>query len=342
MEPPAVLARYRRELDAALRSLLARERPPLLYRMIRYHLGWEDPYGRPTEPAGGKAARGSLCLLACEAVGGDWRQALPAAAAVEMVHNFSLIHDDIQDRDRERRHRPTVWSLWGESQAINAGDALLALARPALLNLAGAGVPLASVVEAARILDEGTLEMVEGQVMDMGFEERLDVDLAAYLEMIEKKTGALFDCALRLGALVGSGDPSLVAALGRCGRLLGAAFQVRDDMLGIWGPESRTGKAPAADLRRRKKSLPVMYAFSRAEGSTLEELRRAYSRPEMSDEDVSLVLRCLDVLGAREYCQGVAQERRAAALAELERLGLKSEAADELKRAAASLLEGVL
>ena len=339
MEPPAVLARYRREMDATLRSLLGRQHPPALYRMVRYHLGWEDPEGRPTASAGGKALRPSLCLLTCEAVGGDWRKALPAAAAVELVHNFSLVHDDIQDGDRERRHRPTVWSLWGEGQAINAGDALLALARLALLKLAEEGVPPARVVEAARILDEGTLEMVEGQVMDLGFEERLEVELEAYLEMIDKKTGALFDCSLRLGALVGNGDPSLTEAMGRCGRLLGVAFQIRDDMLGVWGAESQTGKLPAADIRRRKKSLPVVYALSRAEGSTLAELRRAYSGPELRDEDVSMVLRCLDAIGAQAYCREAAEERKAAALAELDRLELKSEAADELKRTAAFLLE---
>ena len=339
MEPPPALARYKREVDVALRAILAREGPPLLYRMARYHLGWEDAQGRPTESAGGKALRPTFCLLACEAVGGDWRRALPAAAALELVHNFSLVHDDIQDRDRERRHRPTVWSLWGESQAINAGDALLSLARLAVLKLAQEGLPPAAVVEAARILDERTLEIVEGQVMDLSFEERLEVDLASYLEMIEKKTGALFDCSLRLGALVGGGDPAQVEALGRCGRLLGIAFQIRDDMLGVWGAESQTGKPPAADIRRRKKSLPVIYALSRAEGSALEDLRQAYSRHELSDEDVSLVLRCLDVLGAQTYCRRLAEEQKAAALAELDRLSLKTEAADELRKTAAFLLE---
>ena len=338
MELSAVLSRYRRELDAALCALVAHGGPPILYRMIRYHLGCEDAEGRPAE-AGGKALRPALCLLACEAVGGDWRRALPAAAAVELVHNFTLVHDDIQDRDLERRHRPTVWALWGEGQAINAGDALLSLARLAILRLAQEGLQPAAVIEAARILDERTLEVVEGQVMDLSFEERLDIDLASYLEMIEKKTGALFDCSLWLGALVGSGDPSQAEVLGRCGRLLGVAFQIRDDTLGVWGAGSRTGKPAAADIRRRKKSLPVVYALSRAQGSILDELRRAYGKPELNDEDVSLVLRSLDALGALAYCQHLAEERKAAALAELDCLHLKSEAADELRGTAAFLLE---
>ncbi len=306
--------------------------------MARYHLGWEDAEGRPAAH-GGKALRPSLCLLACEATGGDWRRALPAAAAVELVHNFSLVHDDIQDRDRERRHRPTVWSIWGEAQAINAGDGLLALARLALLRLHDEGVPAETVVQAARILDEKTLEIVEGQVMDLGFEERVDVDLQSYLQMIEKKTGALFDCSFRLGALLGSGDPSLVEALGRCGRMLGVAFQVRDDVLGVWGAENRTGKEPAADIRRRKKSLPIVYALAAAEGPELDELRRLYSKRDLSDADVSLVLGSLDALGAQAYCSRLAEERRRTALAELHAVELPSEAARELKETATFLLE---
>jgi geranylgeranyl diphosphate synthase, type I len=336
---PAILDRYRREVDKELRAVLDRQGPPVLYRMARYHLGWEDLEGRPTEYSGGKALRSTFCLLACEAVGGDWRRALPAAAALELVHNFSLVHDDIQDRDRERRHQPTVWAVWGEGQAINAGDALLSLAHIAVLKLAQEGLPAATVVEAARILDERTVEMVEGQVMDLSFEPLLDVDLAEYLEMIEKKTGALFDCSLRLGALVGGDDSEQAETLGRCGRLLGLAFQIRDDMLGIWGVEDQTGKPLAADIRRRKKSLPVVYALSRAEGDVLQDMRRIYSREEVGDEDVSLMLRYLDDLKAQAYCQRMAKEVEASALAELDRLNLSSQAAEELRGAAAFLLE---
>ncbi len=143
--------------------------------MLRYHLGWEDAEGRPLRSEGGKALRPTLCLLACEAAGGDWRAALPAAAALELAHNFSLVHDDIPDRDPERRHRPAVWSVWGEAQAINAGDALLALSHLAVLKLVPKGVPAERALQAARVLDECTLEIVEGQALDISFEERLDV-----------------------------------------------------------------------------------------------------------------------------------------------------------------------
>ncbi len=344
MDLPSAFGRYRGALDERLRSLLSDglapgSHPEELHRMLRYHLGWEDAAGRPVRSEGGKALRPTLCLLACEAAGGDWRGALPAAAGLELVHNFSLVHDDIQDRDTERRHRPTVWSVWGEAQAINAGDALLTLGRLAVLKLGSEGVPAERVVEAARVLDECTLEIVEGQALDISFEERLDVGEDAYLEMVEKKTGALFDCALRLGGLVGADDLAVAEALGRCGRWLGVAFQIRDDMLGVWGAENRTGKQPAADIRNRKKSLPVVYALARAEGATAEELRRVYSQPRLSDSDVSTVLSALDSVGAQAYCRTMAEEYRERALPELDHAGLSKGPAAELRQVADFILE---
>lgn len=335
MDAPPGLGRHRRDLDAYLRSLLARQRPAALYRMLRYHMGWEDANGRPADSPG-KAVRPALCLLACEAAGGGWRRALPAAAAIELAHNFSLVHDDIQDRDRERRGRPAVWAVWGEAQAINAGDALAALARLAVLGLPDAGVSPEVAVESVRILDEMTLEMVEGQVMDLAFEDSLDAGLDDYMEMVEKKTGALFDCSLRLGALAAGADAPVVEAMGRCGRMLGVAFQARDDMLSVWGAESRTGKAAAADIRRRKKSLPVVYALLTAEGPAL---RRVYEKRDPDDEDVPACLRLLDASGARAYCERLARQRLAAALAELGALPLREERAREISEASAFLVE---
>jgi len=254
--------------------------------MLRYHLGWEDAEGGP--PANqGKGLRPALCFLACESAGGDWKRALPAAAALELVHNFSLVHDDIQDRDLLRRGRPTVWSIWGDAQAINAGDALLALARLSILRLSEADVS-GVALEAARLLDERTLEMVEGQTLDLSFDQLADVDLESYLEMIEKKTGALFDCSLHLGALIGGAQPAVAGAMGRVGRLIGSAFQIRDDMLAVWGAENRTGKTPAADIRRRKKSLPIVSALIQGQDQTRDQLLNIYAQTELTDEDVSM------------------------------------------------------
>ncbi|HKZ50200.1 MAG TPA: polyprenyl synthetase family protein [Dehalococcoidia bacterium] len=336
---PAALLRYQEALDAFLRDVVGPGDPPLLYHMMGYHLGWEKAKGRPTTAGGGKALRPTMCLLACEAVGGDWRQALPAAGALELVHNFSLIHDDIQDHDRERRHRPTVWVLWGQGQAINAGDGMLALAHLALLRLAETSVPAPKVMAASKALDAATLEMIGGQCLDLSFEKRLEVALDAYLEMIAKKTGALFGCALELGALAGCDDAQAVAAFARCGRLLGLSFQARDDMLGIWGAEAGTGKPVGADIRRKKKSLPIVYALTQAQGATRDLLFSLYGKHYLDEADVEAVLRTLDELGAAPFCRQMAMAKKEEALAQLAPLGLKSEAAAELKQVAEFLLE---
>jgi geranylgeranyl diphosphate synthase type I len=325
-------------LEDHLRALLNRQHPQQLYAMLRYHLGWEDASGSPDTHVG-KRLRPALCLLTCEAVGGDAAKAIPLAAAVELVHNFSLVHDDIQDGDRKRHDRDTVWAVWGEPQAINAGDALLSIANLSLADALDAGLSAETALRAAGLLAERTLEMVEGQVMDIDFEGRLDVGLEEYVAMISRKTGALFDAALGLGALAGGASPADVEALGRCGRALGIAFQVRDDMLGVWGSEERTGKPAASDIRRRKKSLPAVSTFSRANADQRVELDRIYANDPVSGEDVERILRLMDALDAQAYCAGVAAEHKDTALRELERAGVNGERADELRQTAAFLLD---
>jgi geranylgeranyl diphosphate synthase type I len=332
MELPAVFERYRgevaRELEAALGSS-----PLPLYHMLRYHLGWADAMGRPQPGGGGKAVRSTLCLAACEAVGGDSRVALPAAAAIELVHNFSLIHDDIQDASPERRGRPSVWRLWGSAQAITAGDAMHVLGRLALLRLEGRGVPQEKVLRAIRILDETCLALCEGQWRDIDFEARTEVVVADYLEMVGGKSAALIECSLRLGALLGSDDEALVSALARFGRKLGMAFQVRDDELDLWGSD------PSEEIQRRKKSLPIVYALERATGEQREELRALYSKVEMGREGVGRVMRILEALDARSYTRGMARRYYEEALSELEASGLAAGAQAELRQIAAFLVE---
>jgi geranylgeranyl diphosphate synthase type I len=340
--PPSILACYQADFDAYLRDALPlppKGRPPLLYHMMRYHLGWEDAQGRPTESSGGKALRPSLCFWACEALGGDRRMGLPAAAALELTHNFSLVHDDIQDGDRERRHRPTVWAVWGQGQAINAGDSLLMLSRLVLLRLADAGLEPAAVVRACRILDEACLAMIEGQCLDLEFEERAQVSLDEYLVMIEKKSGALFGAALHLGALAAGADEALGERFGRAGRLLGAAFQVRDDLLGVWGRPDVTGKPQAADIRRRKKTLPLLYAQSAASTDDRQALARIYDRRTLDDDDVRQVIGILERAGAYDYCGTMARQRLDEALAELAGTAITPAAYRDLREVADFLLE---
>ncbi|HOG45189.1 MAG TPA: polyprenyl synthetase family protein [Anaerolineae bacterium] len=335
MKLPSVFARYRAEIDAELSLALADYDSPL-YDMLRYHLGWVDAQGNRQPGPAGKALRPTLCLLAGEAVGADYRAVLPAAAAVELVHNFSLIHDDVQDDDRERRHRPTVWAVWGKPQAINAGTAMRVLAGLVLHRLSERGVPAERQLEAQRLLDESCLRLIEGQYLDISFEARLDVNVSEYLQMVELKTAVLIACSLELGALVGGAELPAVHAFGELGRNLGLAFQVRDDLLGIWGDEAKTGKPVGSDIRRRKKSLPIVYALERAEGAARAALAEIY-RSGVDDRALATVLGILDASGARAQAERMATACCDRARTEMARLALPVEARRNLEEMAVFL-----
>jgi geranylgeranyl diphosphate synthase, type I len=293
---PEVFSRLQPEIDAELRSVLAERRSPM-YDMIRYHLGWIDRSGRPDESGRGKAVRPTMCLLACQAVGGDYRTALPAAAAIELVHNYSLIHDDVQDDDTERRHRPTVWSIWGKPQAINAGTAMRMLANAALRRLTSDPSKQSHI---QLLVDEATISLIEGQYLDISYENRLDITPDEYLTMIGGKTAALLGCALETGAELGTDDVACTRALGKFGRDIGLAFQIRDDILGIWGESAETGKPSCNDIRRRKKTLPVVIAFQRTSGAERIRIRGLYEGGPLGESGVGEVMSILEAVDARK------------------------------------------
>lgn len=313
VQPPALLHRHLSAVEAALRSAV-QVLPDPIQRLLQYHLGWVDVSGCPVDGHGGKRLRPMLCLFSTDAVGGSPVAAVPAAAALELVHNFSLIHDDIQDRDRERRHRPTVWAVWGQPAALAAGDAMMVLADLTLLALCQRGFPPAKALRASHVITSGYLEMIEGQYLDMSYEGRFDITTADYLIMVSKKTGALLETATHLGALLGCDDETRVDALRHAGRSLGIAFQVRDDVLGIWGDTAVTGKAAGADIRRRKKSLPIVCALQSAGPAGRARLAALYRQDALSDHDVAEVLGVLETSGAREQAQRLAEEHCAMAL----------------------------
>ena len=329
--------RYRPDLEAELRRIVGHSPLPL-YQMMRYHLGWIDVSGQSQLTSGRKLLRPSLCLLSCESVGGNWHLALPAAAALELVHNFSLIHDDIEDESRERRGRPTVWSVWGQPQAINTGDAMHTLARLALLRLEGKGVAPGKILSAVRLLDETCLRLCEGQYLDMSYEERLDISIDDYLEMIGLKTAALFECSLRLGALLGTEDERVIEGMGRFGNNLGLAFQIQDDVLGIWGEDEITGK-PASDLLEKKKTLPVIYGIQRAEPEQRAELLRLYGGERIMERDIAHIVEVLDGLGARRYASDVAGQYCQRALAELDETSIPPSAKEQFRSLVQSIVE---
>ena len=232
------------------------------YGMMHYHMGWADEAFQSQQLPTGKRLRPILCLLACAEVGGDPVNALPAAAALEILHNFSLVHDDIEDGDETRRHRPTVWKLWGVPQGINVGDGMFALAFAAMQRLPRRGVSAEITLKALDRFTQMCLDLTEGQHLDLGFETRDSVTVDEYVRMIQGKTAALVGASVGIGALIGNASQAQSGDLQRFGQSVGLAFQIQDDILGIWGNPTVTGKAAGNDILRRKKSLPLLYALN--------------------------------------------------------------------------------
>ncbi len=271
--------------------------------MLRYPLGWVDEHNQPYAQHTGKRIRPILLLLSTEAAGGDWHTALPAAAAVELLHNFSLIHDDIQDDSDIRHGRPTVWKIWGRANAINAGDALFTSAYYALNQLAATAIDSQVILSIWAVFNRTNLELTRGQHLDMRFEQQAAVSVEEYVSMIGGKSAALVSACAQMGALIGSGDEALAAHFADFGRDLGIAFQIRDDILGIWGEPEITGKSAATDILSRKKSLPVLYGLAQS-----DDLVELYRRPTFSDADVDEAVEQLDAVHAQDYA--VEQETR--------------------------------
>jgi geranylgeranyl diphosphate synthase, type I len=292
-----VLAWSRGVVDPALRKAIDTMPAPLRH-IGGYHFGWWDKDGEPTESSSGKALRPALTVVSARAVGGDPVAALPGAIAVELVHNFSLLHDDVMDGDLTRRHRPTAWSVFGRRNAILAGDALVTLAFEVL---ASCGHP--AVSDGVRLLSTTVLDLLRGQHADISFEQRDDVDLVECQRMAQDKTGALLSCACALGALLGGGTREQVEHLRQFGERLGLAFQHFDDLLGIWGDPALTGKPVYSDLESRKKSLPVVAALT---SPTIagHELSELYVRDDsLSTGELVHAAELVELAGGRAWSQ---------------------------------------
>jgi geranylgeranyl diphosphate synthase type I len=293
-----------------------------LYEMIRYHLGLDG-----TGSSGGKRMRPLLGLLAYASIAGDHHAALPGAAAVELGHNFSLVHDDIEDGDTERRHRPTLWALHGIPQAVNTGDAMFTLSRIALHRLSDLGFSDAKVLRLMRLYDETCLRLCEGQYIDIWTSERdATMSVELYFDMIGRKTAALIAASIEAGALLATDDEAVIGRYRGFGWALGLAFQINDDLLGIWGAEQATGKAPS-DVAHKKKTLPVIYAFEHASAPDRSRLEALYALDEPGDAEVAEIVAILERVGARDYTRDQARRYRDEALAELDAAGVVQPAA---------------
>lgn len=367
-----LLERGRHLAEPELRKAVARLAPPM-DTVASYHFGWIDAHGEPVDGDGGKAVRPALTMLSAAAAGVAPEVGIPGAVAVELVHNFSLLHDDLMDGDEQRRHRDTVWKVHGPAQAILVGDALFALANEVLLELG-----TAEAARAAARLTAASRKLIDGQAQDISFETRDRVTVAECLEMEGNKTGALLACAVSIGAVLGGADDRTADALEAFGHHLGLAYQAVDDLLGIWGDPETTGKQTWSDLRQRKKSLPVaaaleaggpaaqhlgellatdaglrvgetapgpreQYAYlaAGAAGSGADPLPSAHQQLTADFDEAEFALRAslIEEAGGREWTVRESRRQHQAALAALEGVGLPQKVREQLAALANFVIE---
>ncbi|MDG9715973.1 polyprenyl synthetase family protein [Streptomyces sp. DH24] len=314
----ALLERGRTLATPVLRAAVDRLAPPM-DTVAAYHFGWIDAEGRPADGDGGKAVRPALAVLSAEVTGAPPQTGVPGAVAVELIHNFSLLHDDLMDGDEQRRHRDTVWKVHGPAQAILVGDALFALANEVLLE-----VGTVEAGRAARRLAAATRALIDGQAQDISYEHRDRVSVEECLEMEGNKTGALLACASSVGAVLGGADDRTADALERYGYHLGLAFQAIDDLLGIWGDPVTTGKQAWSDLRQRKKSLPVVAALE-ADGAAAEQLgemlaadAKSSDFANFSEEEFAARADLIERAGGREWTAEEARRQHTIAIEALD------------------------
>lgn len=299
--------------------------------MLTYHLGWTGEGAGPE--AGGKRIRPLLVLLCCASCSDSWLRATPAAAAVELMHNFSLVHDDIQDESERRRGRVTVWARWGAPMAINVGDALFMLANRAVLDLQADYSP-ATALRVCEILTNTCLDLTRGQYLDMAYAGRADLSLEDYWEMVRGKTASLLSASCQVGALLGEADENQQESFRLFGEYLGLAFQVQDDILGIWGNESITGKSASNDLTSGKNSLPVVWGLGRKAG--FAELQK---KGPIQPAQVADAKRLLADEGALEYAREQAHRLTRLAMSHLESAEPRGAAGESLLELANKLLK---
>lgn len=333
-----------------------RTRP--FHEMLTYHMGWTGEGAGPE--AAGKRIRPLLVLLTCAASQNrrereergetkeisahsavsavnippreSWENALPAAACIELIHNFSLVHDDIQDQSPSRRGRPTVWKQWGMPQAINAGDALFILAHLALFDLHGK-FPAEALFMTGNLLHQACLDLTRGQYLDISYEKRNSLSIQDYWPMISAKTAALLSACTQIGALLGGADEAAQDAYKNFGHYLGLAFQVQDDYLGIWGDEAVTGKSAASDLVEGKKSLPVLYGLEKK-----GPFARRWAEGPLSSDEVPALADQLAREGAKAFTQDTADQMTDLAMQSLRQADPQAEAGEALFELANLLL----
>lgn len=314
---------------------------PILWEIVDYQFGWDlpadDRVGR--RRVAGKKIRPLLMALVAQAISGEYRHVLSAGAALELLHNFTLVHDDVMDKSLTRRHRPAVWTRWGNAQAINAGDGLYALANLASTRLLDQATPTHRVVATFRALSQACLWTAEGQILDIDFETRETVPTADYIKMITHKTGMLIECAAKIGALLSTDDEQIIQSYADFARNLGIVFQIWDDYLGVWGDETKTGKSATGDIREKKKAYPFLAACERANETERATLRQLYAQETLSDADVQAALAIFNRVGAAEQTSQATGQYYRTAIAYLDQTGIHNETQTVIRQLADFLIQ---
>ena len=278
-------------------------------KYIKNYFGWDElGFDSLKNIYSGKAFRPSICILVCTSFSGTLDMALPPSISVELVHNFSLIHDDIEDNDKFRRHKPTLWTIWGIPKAIITGNSILVLGNKVLNNMVKNGSTEKDLFISQKILTESYLKMMEGQFLDISFEKEKNISLEKYLKMISLKTGALIECSVKLGAIASrkTVDNILYNLVSTFGKDIGLLFQIRDDLLGVWGT-NRTGKPVGADIKRKKKSLPIILSLNSRNKSATENINKIMLKQELEDNDVNDVMNIMDELKIKNKCEEISK-----------------------------------
>ncbi|PKB73568.1 MAG: hypothetical protein BZY75_01200 [SAR202 cluster bacterium Io17-Chloro-G7] len=320
-----------------LREVFA-ERQGFLYDVLRYHLGWTDEVGQPTDNPMALYLPTLLALVCCQALSGDFQASLPAAAGVDLVHNFTLVHGDVQSSRPNAQDRPSIWWVWGPAQAINAGDGLHALGRTTIMRLARNDIPPERVLHAVESLDRACLALCEGQYMDLAFQERMVVTSAAYFDMISRKTGALTGCAAEVGALAAGTDQSVWAQFREMGAKMGMAWQICQDIGDLWGA-SGDGMT-ASNVLNKKKSLPLIHALENSSLAAKRELGGIYMKRVLELDDASKLVDILNEAGSKEFSEGNARRLMDEATENLDGADLMDKGLDNLKALGQGVLDG--
>lgn len=303
--PTSILHKYQQIIEKSLKQRIPKNNSEV-YRTLQYSMGWIDKNGNKQNKSLGKSLRASLCLFACEATHGSYNASIPAAAAIELIHKFSLIHDDIQDKDQFRHNQATLWHVWGIPKALISGNILRIIADKCLEDLVRKGTNIDRALFVIENLTQSYLKMIEGQYLDIYYEGFPGISIEDYLNMIQHKTGALIKSSLQIGAIIGTSNTSIINSFSECGSAIGYLFQIRDDILGVWGKSKHTGKPVGSDIKRKKNSFPICYAISNSKNKTKKFLIDIYSKKIITDEDVNEILNVLDNLKVRKHAETTA------------------------------------